>query len=615
MDFMSWIKLIITCCLFVICTNQLIAAPAITSVSPSNGPIAGGNVITITGSGFTGATAVGIGFRPATSFNVITDNSITAVVPAGTSGTFDVMVTADSQTSAQTRADFYTYTEDSWKGIISGINQDALTFFETSTNTITDTILLPADSNASVITPDGITIYAPNFNLGSVNVIDVATKTIIATIPTPVSGPGAYDIAVSPDGGKVYISNNLSGFVTVINTTTNLVEANIFVAVNLGSLSITPNGNTVYVANFTFGNVTTIDTATNTVSGSIITGSVPGKISITPNGTTAFVANFGSNTVSVIDIATNTVTNTIIFPPGSQPFGSTNIPDGSSLYVVAYGTDSVSEVDIDSNVIVDTIPFPPGSDPFWVVVTPDGNTLYVINEAADDVIPIDVATNTIGPAFAQIPGEIQDVIMSPDQAPVASFFVVAQTTGFPTIFNASDSISPIGTIATYAWDFGDGTTVTTTTPIVNHTYNAPGSYNAVLTVTNSAGTSTTKVFLSQNMSNNGGPNAVVSQLISIGLSPPENVRGFQRSCRFPTQTDLINVIRWRPPSAGEQPVAYRIYRDAALTNLVATIPANGTLEFIEHNRQKNKIYTYYIVSVSATGAVSSPVLVTIKPQK
>jgi YVTN family beta-propeller protein len=356
---MNLIKLIIVCFLFFICANPLIAAPVITSVTPSNGSTSGGNVITITGSGFTGATAVDFGFRPATVFNVITDNSISAIVPVGTSGTIDIKVTAASQTSANTRADFYTYTEASWKGIISGINQDAITLFDTATNTIDSTIPLPADSLAAIITPNGTTIYAPDSNQANVNVIDVATNTIIGNIPTPVAGTGAFDIIVSPDGKRVYISNISSGYVTAIDTTTNTVVADIFVAINLGPLSITPDGKTVYVSNFSLGNVTTIDTATNTVGTSIITGAIPGMIAITPDGATAYVANSGSDTVSIIDVATNVVINTIAFPPGSGPYGSFIIPNGQTLYVANVNNATVSVVDIATNSIIDTIPFLP----------------------------------------------------------------------------------------------------------------------------------------------------------------------------------------------------------------------------------------------------------------
>ena len=55
----------------------------ISSVSPDHGPTSGGTQVTITGTGFTGSTAVHFGSTPATSFHVASDTSITAVAPPG----------------------------------------------------------------------------------------------------------------------------------------------------------------------------------------------------------------------------------------------------------------------------------------------------------------------------------------------------------------------------------------------------------------------------------------------------------------------------------------------------------------------------------------------------
>jgi hypothetical protein len=66
--------------------------PTITSISPTSGATAGGNVVTITGTNFTGATSVTFGGTPVTSFVVKSDTSITATTPAGTEGVKDVAV-------------------------------------------------------------------------------------------------------------------------------------------------------------------------------------------------------------------------------------------------------------------------------------------------------------------------------------------------------------------------------------------------------------------------------------------------------------------------------------------------------------------------------------------
>jgi hypothetical protein len=66
--------------------------PTIAGLSPSSGPVSGGNQITITGTSFTGATGVSFGDAPA-GFTVDSDTSITAWVPASDSGVDSTTVT------------------------------------------------------------------------------------------------------------------------------------------------------------------------------------------------------------------------------------------------------------------------------------------------------------------------------------------------------------------------------------------------------------------------------------------------------------------------------------------------------------------------------------------
>ena len=73
-------------------TYTAVAPPVITSVAPNTGPEAGGTSVTITGTGFTGATAVTFGGTAAASFTVVSDTSITATTPAHAAGAVDVAV-------------------------------------------------------------------------------------------------------------------------------------------------------------------------------------------------------------------------------------------------------------------------------------------------------------------------------------------------------------------------------------------------------------------------------------------------------------------------------------------------------------------------------------------
>jgi hypothetical protein len=83
--------------------------PTVTKLKPTSGPVGGGTTVTITGTNFTGASAVSFGSTPAASFTVKSATTITAVAPAESPATVDVRVTAPGGTSAVSTKDHYKF--------------------------------------------------------------------------------------------------------------------------------------------------------------------------------------------------------------------------------------------------------------------------------------------------------------------------------------------------------------------------------------------------------------------------------------------------------------------------------------------------------------------------
>jgi len=83
--------------------------PVVSLVAPNSGGAAGGDLVTITGSGFTGATAVNFGTSSASSFTVVSDIEITVDSPPAAAGQVDVIVTTPAGSSPVNPADEYTY--------------------------------------------------------------------------------------------------------------------------------------------------------------------------------------------------------------------------------------------------------------------------------------------------------------------------------------------------------------------------------------------------------------------------------------------------------------------------------------------------------------------------
>ena len=87
--------------------NAFPPTPAVTGINPTSGVT--GTSVTVTGTGFTGTSAVDFGAGHPATFSVTSDTSIAATAPAGT-GTVDVTVTTPGGTSATSANDRFTYT-------------------------------------------------------------------------------------------------------------------------------------------------------------------------------------------------------------------------------------------------------------------------------------------------------------------------------------------------------------------------------------------------------------------------------------------------------------------------------------------------------------------------
>jgi hypothetical protein len=93
------------------------AAPTLTSVYPYLGPSEGGTAITITGTGFLNGAGIKINNVSATSVVVVSNTSITAVTPPGSTGSAKDIRVINLDTQEGTKSSAYTYYEDTWSPI------------------------------------------------------------------------------------------------------------------------------------------------------------------------------------------------------------------------------------------------------------------------------------------------------------------------------------------------------------------------------------------------------------------------------------------------------------------------------------------------------------------
>ena len=170
--------------------------------------------------------------------------------------------------------------------------------------------------------------YIPNDLSNDVSVLDIATNSVVATVPV---GQLAQGVAVTPDGKSVYVTDYTNNAVSVIDTASNSVADLVPVGSEPEGVAVTPDGKSVYVVNTGDNTVSVINPSTNLVVATVPVGLVsqsaavglhPQGLAVTHDGKSVYVANTNANTMSVIATATNTVVATVPAGNGPVAFGN-----------------------------------------------------------------------------------------------------------------------------------------------------------------------------------------------------------------------------------------------------------------------------------------------------
>ena len=162
----------------------VLARPNVTAVSPASGSIAGNTLVTVTGTGFTGATAVRFGGMAGSSLHVVSPTQITIRSPAHAAGTVDIKVTTPVGTSAASPADRFTYAA---RPNVTSITPKSGLLAGNTIVTITGT----GFTGASAIR------FGTTKNTTPLTVVS-ATK---ITVRSPAHAAGVTDVTVTTPGG------------------------------------------------------------------------------------------------------------------------------------------------------------------------------------------------------------------------------------------------------------------------------------------------------------------------------------------------------------------------------------------------------------------------------
>jgi CSLREA domain-containing protein len=442
-----------------------VPVPTVTAISPNIGPATGGTVVIITGTNFTGATAVDFGSISAADKAVLSNSTITAISPPGI-GVVDVTVTTLGGTSATTPADQFTYTVP-----------PALT-----------AAFLPSTINIGASTSLAFTITNPNaLALTGVGFVDTLPAGLAIATPSSLTNSCGGTATATAGGSSIVLSGasvpangscTLSANVTAItsgpkfNTTGVVISSQSLPApgatavLTVSAMTLSPSagplaGGTVAVAysqQFTAGNGASPYTYT------VSAGSIPAGLSL--NSATGLLTGAPtaggpfSFSVQAEDNNSNTVTQaytlaiaapTIVLSPNSLPAGT-------------YGTAYSQTITANGGIVPYTYQISAGSLPAGISFATNGTlsgtpsatgTFSFTVEATDSsTVPGHYSGSlgfvlSIGKAATTTTLGVSSVSITPGQNETLTAQVASTTTGTPT-----------GTVSFY-----DGTSLLSTVPL------------------------------------------------------------------------------------------------------------------------------------------------------
>jgi YVTN family beta-propeller protein len=179
---------------------------------------------------------------------------------------------------------------------------------------------------------DGARAFVASIGSGSVTLVDLAARKVLATAPT---GAGAEGIAVSPDGKEVWVTNRAADTVSVLDTAALRPLATLESKAFPIRVRFTPDGGQALVANARSGDVAVFDTKTRREvrrlrsdlkarpgGGAMLTfgeSAVPVGIVVSPDGTRAFVAHTSADAIAVFDLVSGKAAD--VLRAGREPDG------------------------------------------------------------------------------------------------------------------------------------------------------------------------------------------------------------------------------------------------------------------------------------------------------
>jgi PKD repeat protein len=274
------------------------------------------------------------------------------------------------------------------------------------------------------------------------------------------------------------------------------------------------------------------------------------------------------------------VTGTLVATDAKPPVAvvSANPTSGTTPLTVSFS--SVNSYDPDGSIVSYAWNFGDGT------TSTEPNPIKIYNSAGSFTAVLTVKDNS------GLTGSSSVVITATQSANLSPVAVagVSTTSGYAPLainFSSQGSYDPDGTISSYSWNFGDGTTSTQANP--SKTYNNVGNYTATLTVTDNSGASSSSsvlIIVQQN------PNAMV-YVNSISMS-------LIKSGRNTAAQAVVTVYDGSGAPRSGVTVSGK-WSGLTTENVTGTTNSSGQVVFTSSSTKNKGTFTFTVTNLSASG--------------
>jgi YVTN family beta-propeller protein len=205
--------------------------------------------------------------------------------------------------------------------------------------------------------PDGL-LYVTAELANAVDVLDPATRKVIAEIPT--GQEQSHMLVISPDGRRGYTANVGAGSVSVLDLEKRSLVATIPVAKIVQRISMSPDGLRVFTHDQNAARIAVIETATNKIADWIELPAPVYASEATPDGRWLLASSHQANRLYVVDLQTLKVVRTFEIPKNASEILIR--PGGDIAYVSGTGEGKIAVLDLRTWKMGPAIELTPGVD-------------------------------------------------------------------------------------------------------------------------------------------------------------------------------------------------------------------------------------------------------------